>query len=759
MTVGLITEKPSQARAFAKALGGMSGTYQGEDYVITHAAGHLYEFVQPQDQVTNANEEEKEQLRRWSLEYLPWDLSRFSWSLTPRADFDGSTSRTQELLRSLKGDLGSCDEIVAAGDVDPSGEGGLIFAEIVRELGLESKKLSRMYFLDESAGSITKAFIERTPIPALDQFDEFRKAHFRSAWDFGSMQFSRIATIMGRECGKDMVIPQGRLKSAMVRLVGDQLKAYNDYVKKPFFQNRFRDENGVVYIDPEEQRHDTEDQVPRTYRASAVVRDSVTDKRTAPPRLLDLSALSTALAGKGVKAKEVLDTYQKMYEAQVLSYPRTEDKTITPEQFNELLPHVDRIAGVVGVDPTLLTHRSPRKTHVKSQGAHGANRPGPKVPTSLQAVEQVFGTTGRLLYEIVGKNYLAMLAGDYLYEQHKGHVEDYPSFIGIANVPTDMGWRMVFDPSAGDEEEQDENESAAGLGTRAEPFIHEGANKRPPHPSMKWLMKQLEKRDVGTGATRTSTYSDVTNTWAKNQLLVEQGSKLLLGEAGELSWHLLPDTHIGDLELTERVYAQMCEVADGADASMFLDQIAQLVREDMATMERNAEAMRRKLGIEKQSVSRAPRAEGMWQAAPGGPRKVAFSKVWAGHEFTSAEIEKLLAGEEIEFPATSKMGKEFTARGALGVGEFEGRRFVGFQLRIADRPEQWCKRPFSEEEIRRLEAGETLELDGFTSKQGKQFSARISWDAKTKRIVPHFDKKSSSKSGSRSRSRSSSRSH
>lgn len=32
---------------------------------------------------------------------------------------------------------------------------------------------------------------------------------------------------------------------------------------------------------------------------------------------------------------------------------------------------------------------------------------------------------------------------------------------------------------------------------------------------MKWLMKQLEKRDVGTGATRTSAYSEVTNDKAK----------------------------------------------------------------------------------------------------------------------------------------------------------------------------------------------------------------------------------------------------
>ncbi|NKS04691.1 hypothetical protein GS528_27965 [Rhodococcus hoagii] len=97
---------------------------------------------------------------------------------------------------------------------------------------------------------------------------------------------------------------------------------------------------------------------------------------------MDLAALSSLLSKKGFGAKNVLETYQKMYEVQVVSYPRTEDKFISPEQFNELLPLVDAIAAVVGVDSAALSHRTPRKSHVKSGGAHGANRPG---PTSLPA--------------------------------------------------------------------------------------------------------------------------------------------------------------------------------------------------------------------------------------------------------------------------------------------------------------------------------------------------------------------------------------
>ena len=74
-----------------------------------------------------------------------------------------------------------------------------------------------------------------------------------------------------------------------------------------------------------------------------------------------------------------------------MSYPRTEDKEVTPEQFGELLPFVDKIAGVVGVDTSLLSHRTARKTHVKEGGAHGANRPGINVPESLAGLEKGYG--------------------------------------------------------------------------------------------------------------------------------------------------------------------------------------------------------------------------------------------------------------------------------------------------------------------------------------------------------------------------------
>ena len=160
------------------------------------------------------------------------------------------------------------------------------------------------------------------------------------------------------------------------------------------------DENGNVYVSPKEPMYKRKEDVPDLYHESEVVVDSVTTKHTAPPKLLDLAGLSSILSSKGIKASEVLQTYQNLYEHQIVSYPRTEDKSITPEQFQEMLPKINQIAVLVGVDPSLLTHTQMRPTHVKKGGTHGANRPGPNVPSSLSTLDRY---VCRRLYLRAGK--------------------------------------------------------------------------------------------------------------------------------------------------------------------------------------------------------------------------------------------------------------------------------------------------------------------------------------------------------------------
>lgn len=735
MTVGILAEKPSAARNFAKALGGQSGTYNGESYVIAFARGHLFELKQPVDQVAPAK---RERYASWALKDLPWDVTDFAFEREKKKD-------TSKLLADIKKTLGSCDSIAVSTDLDPSGEGFLLAWEIIAELGLGHKPIYRMYFTDESPASIQKAFVSRKRIISPEDHDEYRMAWLRSRWDFLSMQWTRMASQLA---GQRVVVRQGRLKSAMTVLVGDQLKAHNAWKKVPFYEPRFRDENGVMYVDPDATRCARESDVDLSgLHASSVTVDSKTMKRSGPPRMLDLAGLSALLSAKGVKAAEVLKTYQALYEAQIASYPRTEDKHVTKEQFAELVRNAPAIARAVGIDPSLLTHTAARSTHVKDSGAHGANRPGPVVPSSLAEVEAKYGKIGAMIYELLARSALAVLAEDYEYEAQKGHVTDFPAYVGSCSVPKKQGWKVVLgDASMADDD--DEND-VTGLGTKAQPFVHEGVPSQPVAPTVKWLMKQLERRDVGTGATRTSTFAEVSSSKARYPLMGETKGRISLTETGEISYRLLPGTHIGDLAITERVFSDMKAVAKGEkQADDVLAEVARLVTDDIAVMTANAQTMRKDLGmgdyVEKEYF------EGTWQKTGAHVR---FNRTWSGHRFTDQECMDLLAGKDIEITATSKRtGDDFTVIGSFGEYEFEGRKCIGFipdftkPISAAKRgvaPKSMLGVKLTDEQRAKIEAGEKVLVKGMKSKKsGKNFDAYLFLEDKpdgTRGIAFSFD--------------------
>lgn len=728
--IGILAEKPSAARNFAKALGGSAsgGTYNGEQYVIVAAAGHLYEFVTPEKQVpTSLSAKYKD----WNIGNLPWDEKDFAWKRAPKKD-------VKKLLLNIERQLSQCDEICIATDVDPTGEGELLAWEILDELQLHPKKFSRMYFMDESVPEVQKAFVNRKVIPSMLQDMDYVKANYRSQWDMLSMQFTRIATHCA---GGGAVIREGRLKSVMVKMVGDGLKAYNEYVKVVKYQNKFKDENGVIYTSPDEPIYDKKEDVPtNVYHSSDVICDKKEMKKTAPPKLVDLASLSSAIVPKGYTAKQVSDTYQKMYTDNVVSYPRTEDKFISPEQFNDLLPLVDKIAAVVGVDTALLTHRTPRKTHVKAGGAHGANRPGPKVPNSLDQLISAYGDCAVEIYTILAKNTLAMFAEDYEYESQKGHVKDYPKFVGTASVPKFAGWKAVYSDVVADDDADDD--TTAGLGTVADPYIADIVNPRPPRPTMKWLMRGLEKFDVGTGATRNSTYAEVTNQKTKYPLMIDKRGKIDMADCGKISYVLIQGTQIADVKVTEALMNEMREIAEGnLKPEDCLAKVQDMVKSDMKVMLANMPNLDKELGADVLDQYKRPtgapkeKYNGTWNG-----KNVSFTREWSGHRFTDDECEALCRGEEIEITdcVSAKTGKTFGVHGNLAKQKFNGHSYVGFQSlgflngngnskSGKNIPASWCQHTFTDDEIAALEAGTEIYVQGLVSKANKVFSAYISY--------------------------------
>ena len=161
--IGILTEKPSAARNFAKALGAQktgdhySGSFHGESFVIVHSVGHLYGLLDPKYQVP---ESVAASYASWDISNLPWNESIFSWK-------KGAFSKTKDVAATIKSVLSDCSEIVLATDNDPSGEGDLLATEILLENHITAETFTRMHFADEASATLQKAFLDRSLIPVL----------------------------------------------------------------------------------------------------------------------------------------------------------------------------------------------------------------------------------------------------------------------------------------------------------------------------------------------------------------------------------------------------------------------------------------------------------------------------------------------------------------------------------------------------------------------------------------------------------------
>mgnify|MGYP000865258751 CR=1 FL=1 len=103
---------------------------------------------------------------------------------------------------------------------------------------------------------------------------------------------------------------------------------------------------------------------------------------------------------------------------------------------------------------------------------------------------------------------------------------------------------------------------------------------------------------------------------------------------------------------------------------------------------------------------------------------------WEGHRFSDEEVEKLLAGEKISFPAVSKAGNDYTAQGYLGRGEYNGNPYWGFQLDFSGVPESFLGHKFTAQEKADIESGKRVRVEGLVGKKGTPFDAWVSYGEK-----------------------------
>ena len=754
----ILNEKGKQAEKFANFLGGQSGFLKsGDSYDIVHASGHLLKYKKPQD---NVPENYAKQFNDWkNLSSYPWDTNLFKWEYEINPSGKPPTiEHSKKLLKTIKSTSVGQDAIIIATDNDPSGEGDVLAWEIINYIGWKGQ-VYRLHFKSESKEDILKAFTKMTNAREGDDQALYHAGLARQRFDYISQELSPYATIVAREHYSTDALRLGRLKSVINMVVWYQNYLRKNYIKKPFFEVRFKDNNNHVF-----KREYTEDSVFRfndkssakaeknNYHNSQIKILSKETKRQQPPALLSLSDLNVLVSKDGFSDTAFDSTYESMYQNEIVSYPRTEDTKITQGDFDELLPFVDKMADVVGIDKSLLTHRTLRAKHKIAHDDHGANRPGIKVPNSLAEIEKKFGKVGVSIYTHIVQSYLSILCEDYVYEQEKACLQDYPTFQSTINKPIQLNYKKIFDEKALiDSTKTDENDQS-DFSEEAAPYIYEGSNPKPAKPTKSFLNNFLKKHNLGTGATRIAVFKTL-GEGNKSTMRLTKKDGYVLNYNGKLSALLTKKAYIASVKVTYRLQELIQQVRDQKlDWKQIPPLMNKIVAHDMPIIQKNSLALNDDSELQKLAAEANPeyekkeKAEGIWLG-----KQVKISKSWRKHEFSDQELTDLFADKVITFKAEKKDGTFYIAKGKLynqtasviKNGRKTQIKFVGFALLPQEIKADenhfvgiWKKKKvrvfnrcgshiFTKQEQSDLLADKKITFDGISKKNGKTYKYTV----------------------------------
>jgi DNA topoisomerase-3 len=330
----VITEKPSVARDVVAALGGFTehdGYWESDDFLVTFSVGHIVELLAPEDV--------DPVYRRWTLDTLPILPEQFRLKQK-----QGASERIRTIRKLLRRD----DVDVVVNACDAGREGELIFREILEFL--ESDKPTRRLWLQSmTPESIRAGFAALAPGERFDGLGAAAQCRSRSDWLIG-MNATRALTrrLKGRK--EKTAWSAGRVQTPTLAILVDRELEILSHVARPFWrvEARFRaadHEYTATWFDagfqePEGDADARDDRCFDFARASAIVeavggqagaaRETRRPSRETAPPLFDLTSLQREANRRfGWSARRALNAAQRCYEGhKILTYPRTDSRAL-----------------------------------------------------------------------------------------------------------------------------------------------------------------------------------------------------------------------------------------------------------------------------------------------------------------------------------------------------------------------------------------------------------------------------------------------
>ena len=698
--ITILAEKPSVAREIARIVGAMKkeeGYFTGNGYHVTWALGHLVQLAMPDGYGIRG-------FRRDSLPVIP---ERFE--LIPRQvktdkgyKADAAAVKQIKVITKL---WNESDSIIVA--TDCAREGELIFRYLYAYTGC-TLSFQRLWISSLTDAAIRKGLKELKDGHEYDCLYHAAKARSEADWLVGINGTQALTVAAGR--GTYSV---GRVQTPTLAMVCKRFWENKRFTPEPVHQLHFTTPSvsvdEVVKFASVEKWKNKEEAVTLYNKVKAQMAATVTkvekkEKVENPPLLYDLTTLQKEANTKhGFTAEQTLDLVQKLYEAKLVTYPRTSSRYIPEDVFAEVPLLFDRLAGHSSfaekiADMGELNRRSVDASKVTD---HHALLVTPNRPLALYKNEQ-------LIYDMIVGRMIEAFSPECVKDTTTVRAEcEGVVFEAKGCIVRKAGWRSVYGEDREDTVLPDKKEGdtlamngcsmSSGM-TRSKPLHTESTLLAAMETAGREGVEDEEARQalkdcgIGTPATRAA----IIETLLRREYMVRVKKSLVPTEKGLALYSIVKGMDIADVEMTGRWESELAEIEKG--------------RTPHEAFLRDIEGYTRKITTE----------------------LLACDKIF-GHKASGCACPK------------------------CGTGTMQ---FYGKVVRC-DNPDcalpvfrQIAGRTLTDTEMNDLLAkGRTGVLSGFKSKQGKPFSAAVAFDAdfNTKFVFPETNsaRKSANKKGGR----------
>jgi DNA topoisomerase-3 len=387
-------------------------------------------------------------------------------------------------------------------------------------------------------------------------------------WSVGRVQTPVLAMIVGRD---------DEIRTFKIEPFWELMTRYRDVVFK-YCGDRFL------------QNRDAETKLEQVQGHPFVVtKVDRKEERNQPPQLFDLTELQRTMNRRfGLSADTTLKAAQALYEAKLITYPRTDSRYVSsdmkkpiPEIFRQLRAYKPREIDQLNLDALPYTGRIVNDRKVSD---HHAIIPVGGLPTSLPSPQEK-------VFDAVVTRFIAAF--------YPVCLKEVTTVDGMANEilfrargvrVVQPGWTELEQPAREKEDDNAQSLPAFTLGeTRPhEPFIKQGKTSPPRHFTENTLLgametagklvedeqlrEALKDKGIGTAATRAS----IIETLLKRDYIRREKKNLLATDLGRYLIAMVRDRDLKSPELTGQWEAKLRNIEAGKlEPGQFMNEIAE----------------------------------------------------------------------------------------------------------------------------------------------------------------------------------------